>query len=102
MAACALIFTAGCSSSPKSTLFPNPGPYNPRQTPASSAAVTFSNLPKADPNVPDTQFVELNSGDQTGAVFYALSGLPPDYEKLATAASQGYRSTAEAGQLRPE
>jgi hypothetical protein len=95
-AACALLCAAGCSS-PKSSLLPPGGLDNPRQNPASSApAANFSNLPKADPNVPDAQFVELDSGYHTGALFYSLSGLPPDYEKLAMAASQDYRTTADA------
>ena len=93
---CALICAAGCRSSPKSTIFPNPGLDFPTKNAAPSVlGPNFSNLPKADPNVPDAQFVELNGGYQMGALFYALSGSPPDYEKLAMAASQEYRSTAD-------
>jgi hypothetical protein len=93
---CALICAAGCRSSPKSTIFPNPGLDVPTKNAAPSVpGPNFSNLPKADPNVPDAQFVELNGGYQMGALFYALSGSPPDYEKLAMAASQEYRSTAD-------
>ena len=93
-AACALICAAGCSS-PKSSLLPPGGLDFPRPNP-SAPAPNYSNLPKADSDVPDSQFVELDSGYRTGALFYALSGLPPDYEKLAMAASQDYRSTSDA------
>jgi len=96
--ACTLIYAAGCSSS-KPGIGTNPGvtaePYNPKQAPVPSSA-NFSNLPKADANVPDAQFVELNSGYQIGALFYALSsGSLPDYEKLSMAVSPEYRSTAD-------
>jgi hypothetical protein len=95
-AACALICATACKSSKPST-FPNPGLDFPRPNPAQSALTpNYSNLPQADRNVPDSQFVELNTGYQIGALFYALSGLPPDYEKLAMAASQEYRSTSDA------
>jgi hypothetical protein len=95
-AACALICAGGCKSSQTST-FPNHGVDFPRQNPAQRAFTpNYSNLPQADRNVPDSQFVELDSGYKTGALFYALSGLPPDYEKLAIAESQDYRSTSDA------
>jgi hypothetical protein len=96
-AACALLCAAGCSGSPKSTIFPNPGPGYPNRNPApGAAAANYSNLPKADSNVPDSQFVELDSGYHTGALLYALANLPPNYEQLAMAASQEYRSTSDA------
>jgi hypothetical protein len=94
-AAWVLICAAGCSSSPKSSLLPPGGLDFPGQARASIPA-NYSNLPKADPKVPDSQFVELDSGYRTGALLYSLSGLPPDYEKLAMAASQEYRSTSDA------
>ncbi|MGO8818640.1 MAG: hypothetical protein ACLQVG_28695 [Terriglobia bacterium] len=93
--ACGFLISAACSK-PKS-LLPNPGLDFPRQNPMSPPpAPNYSNLPKADSNVPDAQFVELDSGYHTGALFYALAGLPPDYERLAMAASQEYRSTNDA------
>jgi len=92
-ATCALICVVGCSSSkPTMPLIPSsyPGAAGRPQ------AANFSNLPQAESNVPDAQFVELKSGDQIGALFYALSNTPPNYEQLAMAASQEYRSTSDA------
>jgi hypothetical protein len=90
-AACALRFAAGCNSSkPTGSILPPP------DRPSSAAVPNYSNLPKADSNVPDSQFVELDSGYHAGALFYALAGLPPDYERLTMAASQEYRSANDA------
>jgi hypothetical protein len=94
VAASTLIFTVGCNSK-KSSLLPPGGLDFPGPNRASSPA-NYSNLPKADPNVPDSQFVELDSGYHTGALLYALENLPPNYEQLAMAASQEYRSTSDA------
>jgi hypothetical protein len=52
-------------------------------------------LPQADASVPDAQYVPVDSGYQLAAMFYALSGMPPDYEVLASAASQEYRTTTD-------
>ncbi len=94
VAASTLIFTVGCNSK-KSSILPPGGLGNPWPKPASSSA-NYSKLPKADSNVPDSQFVELDSGYHTGALLYALENLPPNYEQLAMAASQEYRSTSDA------
>jgi hypothetical protein len=93
--ACAVL--CGCGSSPKSTILPTLAPDIRRPSAAPGvAAANYSNLPKADTGAPDTQYVELDSGYRTGALFYSLSEMPPDYEKLAVAASQEYRSTSDA------
>jgi len=55
----------------------------------------LNSLAKGDPNTPDSQFVELNSGYQLATLFYSLSGMPPDYEALTAAASEEYRSTSD-------
>jgi hypothetical protein len=52
-------------------------------------------LQKGDPSTPESQFVELNSGYQLATLFYALSGMPPDYDVLASAASEEYRTTSD-------
>jgi len=52
-------------------------------------------LPHADPGVPDSQYVELNGGYQLATLFYALSGMPPDFEALASAASEEYRGAGD-------
>jgi hypothetical protein len=52
-------------------------------------------LPQADPNAPDSQYARLDSGYQLAALFYALSAMPPDYDVLAAAASQEYRTATD-------
>ena len=58
-----------------------------------ATAAAPANEPQADPNFPDAQYTPLDSGYQVAELFYALSGMPPNYEALATAASQDFRST---------
>jgi len=58
-------------------------------------AERLDKLPHADPSTPDSQYVELTSGYQLAAMYYALSAMPPDYEVLSAAASQEYRSTTD-------
>lgn len=53
-------------------------------------------LPKGDKNKPQDQFVELNSGVQLMQAYYAFSGLPIPYEKLAEQSSVDYRQTSDA------
>ena len=69
------------------------GPFGQAAAPAAAPVDTAANLPKADRNVPEDKYVHLDSGYQVATLFYALSGMPPDYEALARAASQEYRST---------
>lgn len=53
------------------------------------------NLPQGDSNVPDTQYAELTSGAQLAELFYAVSGMPPDYEALSSIVSEEYRTTSD-------
>lgn len=66
------------------------------QDPAAAQLERFKALPHGVPTVPDSQYVPLNSGYQIAALFYALSGMPPDYEALASAASEDYRGNQDA------
>ena len=52
-------------------------------------------LPHADPRVPPEQYENLDRTDQVAALYYAVSGLPVDYEKMATLVSQDYRGTTD-------
>jgi hypothetical protein len=55
-----------------------------------------SALPTADGDKALTDYQPVNSGVQLAYLYYALSGLPVDYEKLAGIASQDYRSTTDS------
>ena len=61
-----------------------------------SAEQKQADLPKGDPSVPDSGYVELNSNYQIGALFFALSGLPPNYGALDRLASEEYRKTSDS------
>lgn len=52
-------------------------------------------FPHGDPNVSDAQYTDLKSGYQLAALFYSLSSMPPDYEALASADSEEYRSASD-------
>src|ERR1700730_11482820 len=49
------------------------------------------NVPSADTGKALTDYQPVNSGVQLAYLYYALSGLPVDYEKRAGIASQEYR-----------
>ncbi len=52
-------------------------------------------LPQPDPGKPLAEYNPLDSGQQLMFLYTALSPLPPDFEQIATAASQEYRNTAD-------
>ncbi|HGK7303825.1 TPA: hypothetical protein ACJ509_001692 [Stenotrophomonas maltophilia] len=52
-------------------------------------------LPQPDPGKPLAEYNPLDSGQQLMFLYTALSQLPPDFEQIATAASQEYRNTAD-------
>lgn len=52
-----------------------------------------SSLPKADFGTPDNAYLPVKSGNQLMFLYAAISGMPPDYDKMASAYSNRYRST---------
>ncbi len=96
----ALAGASGCSRRAQSPTG-DPAPAKAAQRPvavidaAKAEQERVQKLPHADPAVPDEQYVQLNSGYQLATLFYALSGMPPDYEALASAASEEYRTTSD-------
>lgn len=53
-------------------------------------------LPIAEAATPLSTYVNVDSGIQLAYLYYAVSGLPTDYEKLAEISSQDYRSTTDS------
>lgn len=110
-AICLTVIGVGCKGSQNDAANPNaeniaagqraiaqaengaPAPTTPSGAPASQ---NQADLPKGDPNIPDTGYADLNSNYQIGALFLALSGLPPNYEALDRLASEEYRKTSDA------
>ncbi len=63
---------------------------------APTAAQQQSSSVKPDPNYPIANYVNLTSGNQLMFLYYALSGMPPDYSKISQLYSQDYRNTSDA------
>lgn len=93
-ALCALLLVAntGCKSKKKAAKFAIP---SDSASSSAAPAVPMANLPQGDSSVPDSQYVELNSGYQLGTLYYSLAGMPPDYDALAEAASKEYRVASD-------
>jgi len=53
-------------------------------------------LPQPDPSTPDSAYVPITDGSQLMFLYAANSGLPPDYEQLATQYSRDYRETQDS------
>lgn len=66
-----------------------------RELNAQVEQVRTQKLPHANSSTPDSQYTALDSGYQIATLFYALSGMPPDYEALASAASEEYRASRD-------
>lgn len=58
--------------------------------------VSAASLPQADRATPEGSYIPVDSGAQLAYLYYAVSGLPVDYEKLAGIVSQDYRRTSNA------
>lgn len=52
-------------------------------------------LPQPDASVALSQYVPVKSGESLMYLFHAVSGLPPDMNKLAEAVSREYRSSSD-------
>lgn len=98
-------FVAGCGDKNEQPKGNNPAQALEQmkqgaQNPAMAAemkkeAVAVRNLPKGDPNAQLEKFVDLKSGGEVATLYYAISGLPVDYEKLAPIMSREYRETSD-------
>lgn len=65
------------------------------QNDSSQKTSTASALPKPDPNVPLSQYIQLKSGNQVMFMYYAISNLPVDYDKIASRYSADYNQTSD-------
>lgn len=52
-------------------------------------------LPQADKNTPIEKYVAIESGQEIAFLYYAMSGLPNDYDKLAWIESREFRDTQD-------
>jgi len=70
-------------------------PQNAPQSASSPSSATNTSLPQPDANYPLANYINLTSGNQLMFLYYALSGMPPDYSKIAGLYSKDYRSTSD-------
>ncbi len=62
---------------------------------AASPATTVRQARQADKATPFTQYIELTDGSQIELMYYAYSGMPVPWEKLAEKKSSEYRSETD-------
>lgn len=62
---------------------------------AGGAAIPPRDIPKADVSVPLGNYVKLESGNQLMFMYYALSGVPADYDKITELYSVDYRRATD-------
>ncbi len=56
----------------------------------------LSNLPQADASTPLASYYPLNSGNDLMFMYYAMSGIPPEIDKIAEKYSSEYRQSSDA------
>lgn len=88
-------FSSGCSKSNEPSNSSNAGGLNAAMSAESMQKVAIANLPQADKSTPLEQYTKLDSDHQLMFAYYAFSGLPIDYEKIAANYSQEYRNTSD-------
>lgn len=92
------LFTTACSKSndaPPSTPAADNGGLKAAMSQAGAQKAAIAALPQANKDTPIEQYVKIDSGNQLMFAYYAFSGLPIDYEKIAGVYSQDYRQTAD-------
>lgn len=67
----------------------------PKAVAAAKEMVSRAALPKADKNTPESQYVELNSGNQLMFSYLSLAAMPIDYKEVATSFSPDYARASD-------
>lgn len=90
-----LLFTlTGCSDQPAEQTSNTPAVEVPQQAVVStSEAPTIAKLPVGDTARPLTDYSEWQGNNQVMFTYYALSGVPVDYDKVLVNYSQEYRES---------
>lgn len=68
---------------------------SPQAVQQAAAAAKTANLPKPDFNTADSAYVPLTKGTQLMYFYAAFSGMPVDYNSMASTISQDYRMTSD-------
>lgn len=97
LAALVAIALSGCSDKKQEATAAAEGSPNLQDALSREGAkkAQLAGLPKGDPNTPMEQYVNLESGKQLMFMYYALSNMPLDYDKMASSYSDDYRRTSD-------
>lgn len=68
---------------------------DPEALAKAAEAQRVATLPKADPATPSSAYLAIDSGTQLMHLFYAVAGMPPDMDQIASSLSQDYRATQD-------
>lgn len=68
---------------------------SPEAVQQASKAAKVASLPQPDWNTPDSAYVPISKSTQLTYLYAAFSGMPPDYDKIASAISQDYSMTSD-------
>lgn len=99
------ILLGACSSHPAPSTNAAPDSANanaslsnavsPEAVQQASKTAKVASLPQPDWNTPDSAYVPITKGTQLMYLYAAFSGMPPDYDKMASAISQDYNMTSD-------
>lgn len=92
-----LVTMSGCGSDTRVVASQPPAarPAGATSGPNAGIQASLERLPVADASVLFDRYERVDRPDQIAALYYAVSGLPVDYPKLAEFSSQEYRSTSD-------
>lgn len=68
---------------------------SPEAVQQAAKAAKAASLPQPDWNTPDGAYVPVTKGSQLMFLYAASSGMPPDYDNMASAISQDYSMTSD-------
>jgi hypothetical protein len=68
---------------------------SPEAVQEAAKAAKADSLPQPDWNTPDSAYVPVTKGSQLMFLYAAFSGMPADYDKMASAISQDYNMTSD-------
>ncbi|EIM04444.1 MULTISPECIES: DUF4852 domain-containing protein [Gammaproteobacteria] len=96
----AMFVLAACSGKQNDSAAPATKPavsdlLSPAVLQKAAAQAKQNSLPKPDYITPDSAYVEITKGNQLMFLYAAFSGLPPDYDKMASAFSSEFRNTSD-------
>lgn len=84
-----VVLLGGCSKTSDVATQPS------QQAQQAQQQANTASLPQANFNTPDTAYVALTDGSQLMYLYAAFSGMPSDYDRMASGISQDYRAASD-------